>query len=113
MAGFGPMNAASMASAFSASTASGPALNVAPFRVTSAPSALANRPCSNPTRAGAWVTFGKYPSRRVTVPLVVPAAAAVADEPPVLDDPQAAATRPRPAARRMGRDRRMVAEAPT
>jgi hypothetical protein len=59
MAGFGPMNVASMASENSASVASGPALNVAVSNVTSSPRAASNRPSSTPMMAGACVTFGK------------------------------------------------------
>ena len=49
-----------MASANSASTASGPALKVevSSFDV-GAEVLLAKMPFSTPTRAGAWVTFGK------------------------------------------------------
>ena len=87
----------SSASAKSASIASGPALNVEVVSVVS-PSFSSKRPCSTPTRAGAWVTFGKKPSRTssaVAVPMVVvlPSAAVVSED--SSSPPQAATTKDR------------------
>ena len=59
MAGLGPMNDMSMASANSASIASVPELNVVSSIVTLSPTAASKRPSSTPMIAGAWVTFGK------------------------------------------------------
>jgi hypothetical protein len=52
------MNAASMAPAFSASTAAGPALKTCVDRSV-APSSSAKNPLSTPISAGAWVTLAK------------------------------------------------------
>ncbi len=57
-AGLGPTNAASIESANSASTASGPALNVAVCSLFW-PSACWKNPFSTPTIAGACVMFGR------------------------------------------------------
>jgi len=58
IAGFGPMNVASMAPALSASIAEGPALNTC-VESTVSPSSSSNVPLARPTRAGACVTFAK------------------------------------------------------
>src|SRR5271169_4354975 len=85
----------------------GPAEKVWVDRVSGARS-LAKVPWATPTRAGAWVRFGKYPKRAVTglsEPLV---AAAVVALPPAAvmavvefdeadEEPQAAAQRASPA----------------
>jgi hypothetical protein len=59
MAGFGPMNVMSSASAKRASTASGPALKLLVSIVTLSPRFSSNSPPRSPTMAGAWVMFGK------------------------------------------------------
>ena len=58
IAGFGPMNAASMAPDSSASIAAGPALKVLVSSLVS-PSASWKVPSFTPSTAEAWVTFGK------------------------------------------------------
>ena len=58
MAGFGPMNVASMAPESSASMAAGPALKVVVSSLVS-PSASWKVPFFTPSTAEAWVTFGK------------------------------------------------------
>src|SRR6185503_7783747 len=75
-------------------------LNVLVSSFTLGPRASAKIPFPTPTRAVAWVTFGKYPSRRVTFSpdaVVVPAAPAVvvAGDPAdvALDEPQAATSK--------------------
>src|SRR6478735_2668479 len=70
-------------------TTSGPALNGWGFRVTLLPRLFSNSPPSIPISAGAWVTFGKYPSRRSTgaveaVVLLVLLPDGLAAEPPLL-----------------------------
>ena len=60
MAGLGPMKLASMASAKSASIASGPALKVfEASSVTLSARASSKKPSFTPTIAGPWVMFGK------------------------------------------------------
>src|SRR3954451_5895681 len=75
-----------------ASTAAGPALKVLVWRVTFGPRSLAKMPLATPTRAVAWVRFGKYPRRRSTWPEDLGLVLAL-DEPPP-PPPQAAANRP-------------------
>ena len=58
MAGLGPRKAASMAPAFSASMAEGPALKTWVDSLVP-PRFLAKMPSFTPIRAGAWVTLGK------------------------------------------------------
>src|SRR3954470_16751049 len=87
----------------SASTAAGPALNVLVCSVTLGPRSLAKIPLATPTRAVAWVTFGKYPRRRSTWPddlgTVVPLPLLLLPPPPqaAASTPMATAT---PASRR-------------
>jgi hypothetical protein len=57
--GLGPTKLASIPPENSASITSVPELNVRNSISTSGPSALANRSCSTPTIAGAWVRFGR------------------------------------------------------
>ena len=59
IAGFGPMNVASIAPLRSAYDAAGPALKDETSNVTPGPRALAKMPLSTPTIADAWVTLGK------------------------------------------------------
>src|SRR5664279_1196437 len=67
IAGFGPMYVASMAPDSRASMAAGPALKVLVSSLVS-PSAAWKVPSFTPSTAEAWVTFGKYPSFRVSAP---------------------------------------------
>ena len=76
IAGLGPTNEASIAPASSAVVASLPELNVFSSSLTFEPSFVWNDPFWTPMMAGACVTFGKYPSRSVTL----------AFEPPPLED---------------------------
>src|SRR5664279_2787476 len=61
------MNVASMAPDSRASIAAGPALKVLVSSLVS-PSASWKVPSFTPSTAEAWVTFGKYPSLRVSAP---------------------------------------------
>src|SRR5580700_7950297 len=81
------MKATSMAPLSMASVSAGPALKVLEASSLSGAKSLAKIPSWTPTRAGAWVMLGKYPSRRVTGAELEPADA----------EPQAPATSSRQA----------------
>src|SRR5438477_3371819 len=68
MAGLGPTQAASRSLANSASITAGPALKARASSTTEGPSAEPIAPDSSPHSAGAWVTFGRYPSRKMRRP---------------------------------------------
>src|SRR5207302_8003244 len=74
--GLGPTKVASTEPDRMAVTASPPALNVWVSMVTLDPSAVAKNPFFTPTRAEAWVRFGKYPRRSVSGPSSEPLAVA-------------------------------------
>src|SRR3954470_13188524 len=68
MAGFGPTQPTSRSPENSASTTEGPALKARACSSTEGPSAAPKAPDSSPHSAGAWVTFGMYPTRKIRLP---------------------------------------------